>query len=384
MSTVCSASRLRRFLAVVASLLLLAGCGGETGDETNSSGESSRDLSVVASFDTTQITGVAVSGDGRLFVNAPYWTDRHGASVFEVSGDTTATPYPTAEWNRQWKSGADLDPARTFVCVQSVYVDPENPQTLWVLDPASPKFGGVVDGGAKLVAVDLQTDRVVQTLVFDASVAPAGSYLNDVRVTADQSTAFITDSNLGALVVVDLESGTARRVLDDHPSTAADSTYALRVGGRAFRGPDGSVPQIASDGIALSPDGQFVYYHALTGSRLYRVPTAALTDSSLPPDSLAARVEALGETVVTDGMIAGPGGTVYHSALEADAVVGWDPDRGLDTLVTDPRLKWPDSFALGPEGALYVTTSQIHLMPQYNDGTSRRTDPYRVFRYPLE
>jgi sugar lactone lactonase YvrE len=338
-------------------------------------------LSVVAAFDTTQITGVAVSGDGRVFVNSPFWTDTHDISVWEVTGRRSAEPYPNAEWNRRWDGTGD--PAESFVCVQSVYIDPENPQTLWVLDPASPRFAGVVEGGAKLVKIDLTTDTVARTIAFDASVAPEGSYLNDVRVTADQSHAFITDSNLGALLVVDLEDGATRRVLDDHPSTAADSAYTVRVGGQAWTGANGETPQIASDGIALAPDDRYVYYHALTGTHLYRIPTAALTDPSLSADALADQVDDLGATVVTDGMIAAGDGTIYHTALEADAVIGWHPERGLDTLVVDRRLKWPDSFAIGPGDSLYVTTSQIHLMPQYNRNSDRRTDPYRVFRHPL-
>ena len=361
-------------------LLLLAGCGTE---DSSPDAPDAR-LEGVAAFDTTQITGVAVSGNGRLFVNAPYWSEPHGLSVMEVMDNGSVQPYPNAAMNRPWSDSLGVDPAETFVCVQSVYIDPRNPETLWILDPASPKFAGTVPGGVKLVEVDLAADEIRRTISFDETVAPRGSYLNDVRVSADQRFAYITDSNLGAVVVVDLEYGSARRLLDDHPSTAADSTYVPRIGGRSFRAVGGSVPQIASDGVALSPDDASLYIHALTGLRLYRIPTAALNDPTLPSDTLAARVEDLGETVVTDGMIADAEGRIYHSALELDAVVRWHPDGRLDTLVRDARLKWPDSFALGPENDLFITTSQIHLSPQYNRNIDRRSDPYRVFRYPLE
>jgi len=370
-------------VALLGLAVLLGGCGSDRRADESSPREDDR-LVVEAAFDTTQITGVAMSGDGRMFVNAPFWTDPHGPSVLEVTSETTATPYPDAEWNRRWQDAAGLDPERTFICVQSVYVDPENSSTLWILDPASPQFSGVIPGGAKLVRVDLDTDTVDQVIPFDSTTAPTGSYLNDVRVSTDQTRAYITDSNLGALVVVNLADGTARRVLDDHPAMAADTSLVLTIGGREFRGLNGEVPQIASDGIALSPDDDYVYVHALTGTHLYRIPTGALNDPNLPADSLGERVEDVGETVVTDGMIAGPDGTIYHTALEADAIVGWHPERGLDTLVTDPRLKWPDSFTLGPDGELRVTTSQIHLMPQYNRNINRRSDPYRVFRYRPE
>lgn len=370
-------------LALLGLAVFVGGCVSDRRADESSPQEDDR-LVIEAAFDTTQITGVAMSGDGRMFVNAPFWTDPHGPSVFEVTSESTATPYPNPEWNRRWEADAGLDPERTFICVQSVYVDPENSSTLWILDPASPQFSGVVPGGAKLVRVNLETDTVDQVVPFDSTTAPTGSYLNDVRVSTDQTRAYITDSNLGALIVVNLANGTARRVLDDHPSMAADTSLVLTIGGREFRGLNGEVPRIASDGIALSPDDDYVYVHALTGTHLYRIPTGALNDPNLSADSLAETVEDLGETVVTDGMIAGRDGTIYHTALEADAIVGWHPERGLDTLVTDPRLKWPDSFTLGPDGDLRVTTSQIHLMPQYNRNIDRRSDPYRVFRFRPE
>ena len=31
----------------------------------------------------------------------------------------------------------------------------------------------------------------------------------------------------------------------------------------------------------------------------------------------------------------------------------------VSTLIEDERLRWPDTFSQGPEGAIYVTTSRI-------------------------
>jgi len=48
--------------------------------------------------------------------------------------------------------------------VQSVVADSKN--RLWILDAGSVKFAPVVAGGAKLVAVDLATDKVVKSIVL--------------------------------------------------------------------------------------------------------------------------------------------------------------------------------------------------------------------------
>jgi hypothetical protein len=57
-------------------------------------------------------------------------------------------------------------------------------------------------------------NKVAQVNRFDETVAPQGSYLNDVRFSPDGRHAYLTDAGAeGALVGVDLQNGTARRVL---------------------------------------------------------------------------------------------------------------------------------------------------------------------------
>lgn len=116
---------------------------------------------------TRQWTGVAVSAKGRIFVNFPRWSDAADLSVAEVKLSGEIVPYPNPEWNLY---GPDLSPADHFVCVQSVHIDAQN--TLWILDAANPGMKGVVEGGAKLVKVNLEQNRVERTLLFNADVAP--------------------------------------------------------------------------------------------------------------------------------------------------------------------------------------------------------------------
>ena len=181
-------------------------------------------LQEVARFPNQQVTGVGVSQkSGRVFVNFPYWSDDHFVSVAEIiNGQSRA--FPDEEWN---KPGA---PDSHFVCVQSVVVDDQD--NLWILDPAAPKMQEIVKGGPKLVKVDLATNRVVQKIPFGEDVAPAKSYLNDVRIDTANGKAFITDSAKGAIIVVDLVSGNSRRLLDDHKSTKPESGVKLVVDGK--------------------------------------------------------------------------------------------------------------------------------------------------------
>ena len=322
-------------------------------------------LEVLAESDR-QWTGVAVTPEGRVFANYPRWSPEVPVSVVEVEADGTLAAYPDEAWNN-WSPEAD--PASTFVCVQSVVADDKG--FLWVLDPANPWFQGVVPGGAKLVQIDPASDEVIQTIVFSPEVAPAGSYLNDVRIDHRHRAAYLTDSGAGALVVVDLESGESRRLLDDHPSTSAEDVV-LTIGGSEWLLPNSAAPQVHSDGIAYDAANDAVYYQALTGKTLYRIPGAALRDPALDDTALVAVVEIVARSGSSDGLLWDRADGIFISAIEEDAVKRWSP-RGVETVVTDPRIAWPDSFAIGPDGSLYVTTSQIHRGP--NPG-----EPYRILR----
>jgi hypothetical protein len=314
-----------------------------------------------------QWTGVAVTEDGRVFANFPRWGPEVPVSVAEVLRDGSLRPYPDEAWNG-WGPGAD--PAGSFVCVQSVVADGEG--SLWVLDPANPWFQGVVPGGARLIEIDLASDRVKRVIGFDETVAPAGSYLNDVRIDHPHRAAYITDSGTGALVVADLETGSSRRVLGDHPSTAAEEVV-LTIGGAEWLLPNSAAPQVHADGIAYDRAKDLIYYQALTGRTLYRIAGAALRSPEMDDQALAELVTTVAQSGASDGLLSDGADGVFISAIEEDAIKRWSPSGEVEVVVQDPLIAWPDSFALGPDGGLYVSTSQIHRGPN-------PPEPYRILK----
>jgi sugar lactone lactonase YvrE len=324
-------------------------------------------------------TGVAVTRDGRAFVSFPDWEDPHDLSVARVFQGGKLAAYPDAEWNT-WNG----DPATVqshFVCVQSVVADGHG--GLWVLDAGAPKMGRVIPGAAKLVHVDLASDRVDTTYFLDHVALPK-SYLNDVRVDLHRNVAYMTDSGTGALVVLDLTTRRARRVLANHPSTAPEDDVVLRVDGRELLDErTGGPVRIGADGLALSRDGRWLYWHALTGVSLYRMDTRILSDQDRSAADLRDAVELVARTVPTDGMEIDERGRILHTAFEGDAILAYDPDRGsLETVAHDGVLAWPDSIAITPDERLFVTTSRLDEMARFSGGVDRRTEPFGLVVIP--
>jgi sugar lactone lactonase YvrE len=322
-----------------------------------------------------QITGVTVSKGNRIFANFPRWSDHYQNAVVEIASDGSAKPFPDEYWNR-W-SGKASDAGAQFVCVQSVVADDQN--VLWVVDPAAPLLGPIVEGGAKLVAIDLGTNRVKRIYRFGADVVKPNTYLNDVRIDNSRHTAYMTDSGVGGIIVLDLDSGKARRVLDGHPSVLAEPGVQLTMNGKTLLGPDGKSPQMHSDGIALSADGQYLYYQALTSKTLYRIKTETLR--SADTSSASAAVERVAGTFPVDGLWIDGQSNIYLSALEQQAVVRLSPDGKMKTVIKDPRLQWPDTFSEGPDGSVFITASHINESPRFNEGKEVRKQPYAIFRF---
>jgi sugar lactone lactonase YvrE len=335
-------------------------------------------LQEVASFDH-QVTGVTVARDGRIFVNFPRWTEDAPVSVAELKPDGTLIPFPNNEWNA-WRNARrdQITPHDHWVCVQSVVADHKG--DLWVLDPGAPAQSLIVAGAPKLVKIDLGTDKVVQTIAFDEAAAPQGSYLNDVRFSPDDKVAYITDSGAkGALLVVDIASGKTRRLLSGDPSTQPEKDVQVKTDGKVLRRTDGRGVEFSADGIALSNDGRCLYWQAIKGKTLYRIDTAVLRDAGLDARALAGKVEKVGENGPADGLLIGRDDVMYISAVEDNAIKVRRNGR-VSVLFQDSRLRWPDTFAQGADGMIYITSSRIMDMCWFKPGNKAQL-PTKLYRF---
>lgn len=141
---------------------------------------------------------------------------------------------------------------------------------------------------------------------------------------------------------------------------------------------------VASDGIALSADGKTLYFSPLSSRHLYSVPTALLRDAGISDKRLEAAVVDLGEKGASDGLEADAEGAVYATDYEHNAIRKRLADGAWKTIVQDPRVLWPDTLSIGPDGYLYFTANQLHRQAGFRNGVDQRVKPYSLLRVKID
>lgn len=344
------------------------------------------EFQLVYTFYGAMPTGVTVSETGRIFVCFPKWGDDVKFTVAEIVRDQLQ-PYPNLETNLANPENI----ANSFISVQSVVADGRG--TLWVLDTAAPNFSEPIKGGAKLVAVDLKSNKLRKVYNFTEDVILPTTYLNDVRFdfrVGKAGYAYITDSSSkgpGAIIVVDLENGNAFRRLNGANSTSPDTYFLPKVEGEVLmnRNKDGSTSpfRMASDGIAISPDGKLLFFCPLTSRHLFSISTEGLRDRTIPEMDLLYHVKYWGEKGASDGMITDAKGNIYAGDYENNSIRKILPNGTMKTIVHDPRILWPDTFSISPDQYLYVIVNQLHRQARFHYGKDLRQKPYSLLRMKI-
>src|SRR5260370_13813552 len=204
------------------------------------------------------------------FLRNGYTGSEHGRAVWpgrpispaptprlaEIVGRGGVRPSPDEAWN-SYKPGADA--SAKFVTVVSVRIGPDG--AIWVVDKGSLGIQGtIVPGGPKLVRIDPRANAVARVYHLD-SISKGESFIDDVRFDGD--TAYLTDAGRPGLIVLDLATGAARRVLDRSPSTTG--RVPLRAYGRLLPSPAGKPLFYNADQLELSPDGRLLYFQPTSG-----------------------------------------------------------------------------------------------------------------------
>ena len=314
------------------------------------------------------IGNVAVAPDGRIFFTVHPESRPSGPKLW-VAAAAGAAPAPWPEPSEQ---------GRLFRTPLGVAVDRQG--RLWTIDHGFHGFAG-----ARLLAFDLATGRVVHDHRFTRDEAGWGSFVQDLQVDAAGEAVYLADASFlakrPALLVYDVAAGGARRRLERHPSVVPQN-WLIRTPQRTMRllgGLASLSPGV--DGIGLSRDGEWLWYAAMTHDTLFRVRTADLRDDSLAPQELASRVVTVGRKPLSDGLSTDLDGNALVTDVEHGGVVRFSPAGRMETLVKSSRIRWSDDLSYGPDGWLYVADSAIQEQVLRSKSHMRSRAPYFVYRF---
>jgi hypothetical protein len=340
----------------------------------SASAHSASPFTVEATSSSMIWTGVVHDG-GKLIVAGPRWSGSSGPAVARVV-DGGLVEYPDAAWNG-WSEGSDA--AGRFVNVNAIHEDGRG--SVYAVDTGSPTFGGdPLPGGAKVVRIDLATDTVSRVFALAADIAKPGSYVDDIRFHGD--VAYLTDAGNPGIIVLDLITGNARRVLEGNASVTAAEDRPIVVDGAILRGPDGKPLRVHSDPMEISPDGEWLYYGPLEG-KWSRIPTRMLDDPAVDSRTLAGRVEPWADLPPMGGSTMDARGNLYFSDLAHDAILRRARDGSITTVVQDERLHWVDAIFLDKEGFLWLPAAQLDRAPLFHGGRSQVRWPVSLYRIPV-
>ena len=294
--------------------------------------------------------------------------------VVELNKEGALVPFP----NHAWSSGD----GQMHVALDSVLgIQSDSNGVVWLLDNGM--RGGVVP---KLVGWDSRRDELARVIHLPPPVTPANAFVNDLAVDEKHNAIYIADPAGGAnaaLIVVDLDSGLGRRVLEGHRSVVPEDLDLVIDGAPVqVKAADGRMvrPRVGVNPIALDVSAEWLYYGPMHGTSLYRVATRDLLDSTLGPQALAARVERHGDKPICDGISMDTAGNVYVTDVGSNALGVIDRHGRYRILVADPRLSWPDALSFGPDGYLYTVANQLHRSARLNAGMAVAEPPFGVFR----
>ncbi|WP_446916440.1 L-dopachrome tautomerase-related protein, partial [Klebsiella pneumoniae] len=316
-----------------------------------------------------QANGIAVAQDGRIFLGLPRWVQKNTFSVGVVK-DGKVTPYPGNDWN-DWNNWSSKDkPQNHFININALRIEPDMPGSLWVVDCTEGK------GGSKLIEMDIAKNTVAHVYNFDPSIVPVpDGCLNDVRIVGKH--AFMTESGTGAIIVLNLETQKARRLLSSSQKTKAVPGKVAVIDGVSEKTPEGKIPVVNADGIEISPDKQWLYFCMPMGGDLWRVRLDDLLNINLSEYEIDKRVENVGPMIPVGGILMLPDGSMLLSDVENHAIKLWHPDGILTEVVSSPLLDWPDAMAIGPDGEIYTDAAQANKTPANNNGKDATHKPFR-------
>lgn len=290
---------------------------------------------------------MAVTSDGRMFITINPLTDT-STKLYEITSSEDAVPYP----NKRYSTGENS------LIKGAIGIRADSSDNLWILDMVDNKF----------VVWDTKQEELIKNLPIPKDVIVENSFLQDFVIDHVHNRLIIADMTYGgdssspAFIVMDMDGANAKRLIENHPSLIADNSS------------DGGL-----NPIAIDPSQTWIYYGALGGKTIYRVPTASFIDGAM----VVATIEEYAPKSHSDGIAVDEYQNVYVANIEDD-MIGMANKDGFRNIATLPvGQSWPDGLYIADDGYLYVTVSQLDRSAALNGGEDVSVEPFTVLRMAI-
>lgn len=314
---------------------------------------------------------VTVTDNGRIIMSLhQFYLPKY--TVVEYK-DKALVPFPN-------KDLADVD-SKAALKLDSVLGIRSANGIVWMLDNGM--RGGVTP---KLVGWDIKADKLHQVISLPPPIAPKDEFVNDFAVDTRHNHIFISDpaggTNAG-LIVVNLNTGTARRVLEGHSSMIPEN-IDLIINKVPIQVKDKSGklnrPHIGVNPITEDLNNEWVYFGPMHGFSLYRIKAEDLVKEKLGNNALGSRVERYSDKPISDGITIDRDNNIYMGELAENSIGVISADRKYKKLAQSAELSWVDSFCFGPAGQLYAVVNRLHQSATLNGGVLKAKPPFYLIK----
>lgn len=306
----------------------------------------------VVTFDKIRPANMAISQDGRMFVTAHPLVNPE-IKVVEVSATGTKNVYPNRDYS-------DSTGGKDSVIKGTIGIRVDSQENLWILDLGAKQF----------VVWDIQKNKLHKKIKIPENVLTPNSLLQDFALDEKRGRVIIADMTQGdlksaptpAFVVVDMQTGKSMRVAENHPSMMPEAK-----GGFAL------------NPIAIDPGFEWIYFGAISGRKIYRVPAASFDN----PEMVAKTIEYYAPKSFSDGIKVDKNHNVYVTDIEKHAI-GVSNKDGYKIIATLPKAQsWPDGVEIANDGYLYGVVNQLNRIPALNNGKDDTEGGFLIIRTKL-